>query len=86
MDSAKKWAEDGDAVWLSGRGTRTGFGGSLLNRAGFFTGLFLLSGTVTLGFAVTFSSGLAGEMILDSVLGRFNPLRCRGVDGLASEG
>lgn len=66
---------DSGDVWLAGRGRRTGFGGSLLSSVGFFTGLFLLSGAITFGLAVTSGSGLAGERILDSDLGRFNPLR-----------
>lgn len=77
---------DGDAVWVTGMGRRTGFGGSLLSSVGFFTGLFLLSGTLTSALAWTSGSGLAGEMILDSVFGHFNPLPHVRLDGLSSTG
>lgn len=86
LDSDEEWSVDSEVVRLTGRGRRTGFGGSLLSSDGFFTGLFLFSGAITFGLAVTAGSGLAGEMVLDSIRGRFNPLQRRGVDSLASEG
>lgn len=77
LDSDEERSEDGDVVWLTGRGRRTGFGGSLLSSVGFFTGLILLSDTVTFVLAVMSDRGLAYERIWDSVLGCFNALRCR---------
>lgn len=59
-------------IWLAGRGRRTGFGGSLLTSAGFLTGLFLLSGPTSASAAAS-GNRLAGETILDSVLGRLSP-------------
>lgn len=64
---------DGAAVWLTGKGRRTGFGGSLPS-AGFFIGLLLLLGTVTLESALRSGRGLVGEMVLRSVFGCFNVL------------
>lgn len=86
LDKDEEGSAAGDVVWLTGRGRRTGFGGSLLNSVGFFTGLFLLSCVVTFGLAVTFGCRLAEETILDSVLECFNPLRCGRVDGLGCGG